>query len=123
MNGYLWTMLTEEEKKFMRYWEEHRLPEAAFRTKLLKGLPRALLFSLPIILSVVVVRLYFPEWYAKLSKTSPGMFITAIFAVLLISVFYAFFRMHVRWENNEQLYRELISKSRRITDESSNQLV
>ena len=71
----------------------------------------ALLFSLPIILSVVIVRLYFPEWYAKLSKTSPGMFFTAFMAVLLIACFYAFFRMHIRWENNEQLYRELVSKS------------
>jgi len=108
---YLCTMLTDNEKKFMTYWESARLRESAARVKFFRGLPMALLFSLPIILSVLVVRLYFPEWYAKLSKTSPGMFFTAVVAVLMIACFYAFLRMHIRWENNEQLYSELVSKS------------
>lgn len=77
----------------------------------------ALLFSLPIILSVVVVRIYFPEWYTKISKTSPGMFVTAIFAVLIIALFYAVFRMHAKWENNEQVYLSLKKKEARIKAE------
>jgi hypothetical protein len=100
-------MLTEKEKQFLDYWERNRERENSFTGKLLGGLPMALLFSLPIILLVVVVKLYIPEWYIKVSKTSPGMFITAIFAVLLITLFYSFFRMHFKWEGNEQLYNEL----------------
>lgn len=103
-------MLTENEKKFIAYWEYNREVHSTFSSKLLRGFPMALLFSLPIILLVLVVKLYFPEWYTKISKTSPGMFVTAIFAVLLIALFYAFFRMHAKWENNEQVYISLKKK-------------
>ncbi len=112
-------MLTEEEKKFLQYWEQNRDQQAAFSSKLLRGLPRALLFSMPIILSVVVVRLFFPDWYAKISKTSPGMLTTAVIAVLLIALFYAFFRNHVRWENHEQQYRELKSRETKTSSGQS----
>ena len=81
--------------------------EGAVASKLLRGFPMALLFSLPIILSIVVVKLFFPEWYTKISKTSPGMFLTVIFAVLVIALFYAIFRMHSKWEQNEQVYKIL----------------
>ena len=113
-------MLSEKENKFLDYWESSREHESDIRVQIMKGLPMAMLFSLPIILSVVVVRLYFPEWYAKLSKTSPGMFITAIIAVLLIAFFYAWFRMRIRWENNEQLYQELKQKAGKQSTKTSN---
>ena len=66
----------------------------------------AILFGLPIILSVVVIRLFIPDWYMKISQTSPGAFITIIIAMCLIIVFYAYFRMQYKWEMNEQLYQE-----------------
>lgn len=108
-------MLTEKEKEFLVYWEKNREVQAGFASKLLRGFPMALLFSLPIILSVVVVRLFFPEWYTKISQTTPGMFVTVTFAVLLISLFYAVFRMHSKWENNEEVYKYLKSKENKIT--------
>ena len=103
-------MLNEKEKQFLEYWESNREEQAAFSSKLLRGFPMALLFSLPIILSVVVVKLFFPEWYTKLSKTTPGMFVTVIFAVILITLFYAVFRMQSKWEHNEEVYKHLKSK-------------
>lgn len=106
-------MLTEKEKQFLIYWEHNRDVQAAFSSKLLRGFPMALLFSMPIILSVIVVKLFFPEWYTKISKTTPGMFVTVTFAVLIISLFYAVFRMHSKWEHNEEVYKHLSSKQKK----------
>ena len=103
-------MLTEKEKQFLAYWERNRNVEATFASKLLRGFPVSLLFSLPIILSVIVVKIFIPEWYTKISKTSPGTFVTVIFAVLLITLFYAVFRMQSKWEHNEEVYKHLKAK-------------
>jgi hypothetical protein len=80
-------MLTEKEKQFLRYWEANKDIENTFLRKLLGGLPMAVIFGLPVILSVVVVRLFFPDWYMKISETTPGMFISAIIAVVCIVLF------------------------------------
>ncbi|CAN5515741.1 hypothetical protein BH11BAC3_BH11BAC3_24980 [soil metagenome] len=103
-------MISEKEIKFLRYWERNREIESTFLSKLTRGFPMALLFGLPIILSIVVVRIFFPDWYMKISQTSPGMFITAVIAMIIIILFYSFFRMQFKWEMNEQLYKELKSK-------------
>jgi hypothetical protein len=103
-------MLTEKEEQFISFWEKNRERENTFINKLLGGLPMAILFALPILLLVITVYLFIPEWYTKISKTSPGMFLTAIFAMSIIVFFYSFFRMQFKWENNEQLYQELKHK-------------
>ena len=113
-------MVTEEEKKFLRYWEQHRESENNFSVKLLRGLPKAMLFGLPIILFVPVVRIYFPDWYYKISETSPGMFLTAIIAVVGIILFTSYFNMQFRWETNEQAYKELKIKEERETASAHN---
>ena len=105
-------MLSEEDIKFLRYWERVRDSESTFMSKLTRGLPMAFLFGLPILLSVVVVRLLMPNYYLKMSQTSPGAFVTVLIAILIIIVFYAFFRMEYKWEMNEQLYQELKNKEK-----------
>ncbi len=67
----------------------------------------AIIFGLPIILSVLVVYLFFPEWYMKISNTTSGTFVVIVVAVILAILFFSFFRMHFKWEMNEQLYLEL----------------
>jgi hypothetical protein len=106
-------MITEKERQFLRYWEQNRDSENSFISKLAKGLPMATLFGLPIILSVIIVRLYFPEWYTKISQTTPGMFLTAIIAVIGIILFTSYFNMQYRWETNDQAYQELIFKEKK----------
>lgn len=103
-------MISEKEIAFLRYWERNREIENTVISKLTRGLPMALLFGLPIILLVVVIRVFFPDWYMKISGTSPGMFLTAVFAMLGVVIFYSYFRMQYKWEINEQLYKELKSK-------------
>jgi uncharacterized membrane protein len=103
-------MISEKDKEFVVYWEKVRVSENTFASKISRGLPMAFLFGLPIILSVIVVRLFAPEWYMKMSATSPGAFITILFAMMIIIVFYAYFRMQYKWEMNEQLYNEIKAK-------------
>jgi predicted neutral ceramidase superfamily lipid hydrolase len=112
-------MLNEQEIEFLHYWEQNRERENTFTRKLTGGLPMALLFSMPIVLSVLVVRLFLPEWYTKISNTTPGTFITIIFAMIVVALFYSFFRMQYKWEMNEQLYKELKAKERSIKNQKS----
>jgi hypothetical protein len=112
-------MMSEEETAFLRYWEHNREIENTFISKLTRGFPMALLFGLPIILTVIVVKLFFPDWYMKISGTSPGMMVTAVIAMIAIVIFYSYFRMQYKWEMNEQLYRELRAKENKTGNQSN----
>jgi len=112
-------MITEKDKAFLRYWEENRDFEKTFKRKLSGGLPMAILFGLPIILLIVVIRIFLPDWYMKISSTSSGMFFTAVVAMIVVVFFYAYFRMQYKWEMNEQLYQELKSKENKSINKTN----
>ena len=103
-------MLSEKDKQFIAYWEQERLKQNTVVHKILNGLPMAIVFSLPILLFIFAVYIFFPEWYTKISQTSQGTFVTVVIAVFLCTIFFSYFRMHYKWEMNEQLYDELKSK-------------
>lgn len=105
-------MLTAREKKFLEEWERDRAAYSSFSSKLLRGLPMALIFSLPIVLFIFVVYLFFPEWYARISNIPGDVFITVLIGVFCSAIFFAYFRMHLKWETNEQLFRELKMKEK-----------
>lgn len=104
-------MITEKDRQFIVYWEQERDKLSSVRSKLLTGLPMAIMFSLPVILLVFTVRIFLPEWYTRISNTSTGTFITIVLALFICILFFAYFRMHYKWEMNEQLYRELKSRA------------
>jgi len=106
-------MLTDKDRSFIKYWEQEREIRSRFSSKLLGGLPMATLFGLPIILFVIVVYLWFPDWYMKVSGNSSGSFVMAFIAVLICILFFSYFRMHFKWEMNEQLYLELKQKEKK----------
>ncbi len=108
-------MITEKESRFLQYWEQNRENEKTFVSKLTRGLPMAIIFALPIILSVIVVKLFFPDWNSKMSEISPGLVVTAFVATVLVVLFYSFFRMQYKWEMNEQLYQEIKAKEKKQT--------
>ena len=97
----------------MQYWERERTKQNGFVRKLLNGLPMAMLFSLPILLLIIAVYIFFPEWYTRISNTSQGSFITIFIAVFLCIIFFSYFRMHYKWEMNEQFYHELKAKEQK----------
>ncbi len=100
-------MLTEEEENFYAYWEQNRLAFSTTKSKLLRGLPYASLFGLPIILFIGLVYIRFPDWYLKISKTSPESYLVVFIAIIIFIIVYAYIRMHFKWEMNEQAYKEM----------------
>lgn len=122
-------MLSEKDMAFMRRWEAVREQESRFKTKLLSGLPMAMLFAAPILLFFVIVKIFFPSWFATATHRqtqvvvpeltqqhmalSEGNVIMAFVAVLIVVLFFSYFRMNYKWENNEQIYQELKSKQKK----------
>jgi membrane protease YdiL (CAAX protease family) len=116
-------MLTEKEKQFLVRWPTVRVRESSFKHKLLAGLPMALMFALPILIFFAVVKIFFPSWFTTAShkqaeivtpelterfmKLSAGDIMAAFVAVLIVVLFFSYFRMQYKWEMNEQLYQEL----------------
>jgi hypothetical protein len=106
-------MLTLEEENFIQYWEQNKDVHGTFMSKILRGLPMAFVFGLPILLLIIVVYLFIPDWYIKISKTSPQAFFVVVIAVIIAIIFYAFTRMHFKWEMNNQIYQELKQKQKK----------
>ncbi len=98
-------MLTNDEIRFIHYWEKNREKKSRFWSQLTGGLPMGLIFSLPILLAVI-----FHNWYKSMIYISNAQLILIAIVVFFIAIFYAIFRMRFLWERNEQLYKELKSK-------------
>lgn len=99
-------MVSEEEKAFVKYWEENRNREKRFFYQLLIGLPLGLIFTLPILIN------YLAGWDKRATmvgnaQLNPGLLITA---VIIIAVFFAVFSKRHRWEMQEQRYLEIREK-------------
>ena len=95
-------MITNEEKKFIDFWEVNRDRQKKLFYQLTIGLPAGLIFGLPILLTLI-----FNDWYKNMKFISVSQVIVVIIAVLGIAVFYGLFKMKYKWEQNEQLYKEL----------------
>ena len=98
-------MLTEDEKQFLEYWEKNSDIEKKPLRQILLSAPLGLVFALPILVLVI-----FHGWYKNMIYISDSQVIIIIITVLGIAVFFAAMRGRFRWENNEQLYKELKSK-------------
>lgn len=125
-------MISEKDRQFIEYWEKVRERESTFRHKFLAGLPMAFMFGLPILIFFGVVKIFFPSWFttashkqtdvalpelsAKFMKLSYGDIITAFIAVVIVILFFSYFRMHYKWEMNDQLYKELKSRQKKSSE-------
>ncbi len=102
-------MLTQEEERFIAYWQKNRDKQKKYFHQLLIGLPLGLLFAIPIILN------FSTGWDKRASMWARGhsddnTVTVLIIAVVLIAVFVAIFSKRHKWEMYEQQYQELISK-------------
>lgn len=113
-------MLTAEENEFLKFWGEVRVEYSATSSKMKRGIPAALLFSLSILLSFVMVFFFSPEWYTKISQQASGSTIAILLGVMLTAFFFSYIRMHYRWEMNEQYYQELKFKIKKNNTEKQN---
>ena len=101
-------MLTENEQFFVDSWEKIRDHEKKLSTRILRGIPLGLLFSMPVMIVLFTGRF----WYKRAdmilyTKTSPWVLIISIFIITVL--FAAFYRYH-KWEMKEQQYQELLRK-------------
>lgn len=110
-------MLTEKESAFLKYWAEERERQANIGFKIKAGLPKALLFYLPVPIFIFLVYLFSPDWFYRVSNKAGSLMPTILVALLLATFFFAVFRMHFRWEANEVYYQELKQKQEKMTGE------
>ncbi len=103
-------LYTEDEKKFIDYWEKNRAYQATLQYQLLFGLPIGLLFSLPIVINFLLGKF----WYKRADAVGLSQFnpFVLVFAILLISIFIAIVNRKFRWEKLEQQYLELLARKK-----------
>jgi protein-S-isoprenylcysteine O-methyltransferase Ste14 len=106
-------MLTEEENRFIEYWEANRLRRKRLAKQVAIGLPFGVILVIAIFLSFV------SGWdkQAKIELNSQtqtpseaSLILVLVIAALLIAVFTAVFSARHKWDRHEQRYRELLVK-------------
>ena len=105
-------MLNEEESRFIEYWSKNRLGQKKFFKQLAIGLPVGVLFATAIFIN------FTSGWYKRATMifnaypSVRSLILVLLFAVLLIVIFVSVFSVKVKWERNEQRYRELINRKK-----------
>ena len=100
-------MLTEEEIKFIDYWERNRIRKKKVLKQLFVGLPLGVLLVTAIFIN------FFSGWDKRaemIVNADPSLILVIIIAALLIVIFIAIFSVRHKWEMNEQRYKELLSR-------------
>lgn len=99
-------MLTEQEEKFLVYWEKNKVRERSFFKQISLGLPIGLLIGIGILLNLV------SGWYtrANMVANSQSTPLVLIFAIVIIAFFCSIFYKRHQWEMNDQRYQELMIK-------------
>ena len=103
-------MLSEEDHRFIDYWEQNRQKKKKFLRQLYLGLPLAV-----VIVSTILIN-FFSGWdkrAAALIQKEPSIILVILIAAMIILVFVTIFSIRHKWDLNEQHYRELMSKKER----------
>jgi len=104
-------MLTEEEEKFVEYWQYHRLKKRKVLKQLSVGLPLGVVIAAGIFIN------FFSGWDKRAQmviNSNPSLILVLIIACLIIVVFITIFSVRHNWELNEQRYRELLSRREQL---------
>lgn len=112
-------MNAEEEEKYIFYWEANRENEAKLSTQLLKGIPKGLLFAVPVFLLLITAR----YWYRRADMVANTQLNPLVFslAIFLIVLFIAVFHKKHQWDRKEQQYLEFKARRDRLKILSENQ--
>ena len=100
-------MLTEEEKKFVAYWEIHRSRKRKLLKQLAIGLPLA------VTIVIAIFANFFSGWNKRADmelRSHSSLVIVLVIAALLIVAFVTVFSAKHQWDLNEQRYREFLAK-------------
>jgi hypothetical protein len=101
-------MLTDQEEKFLIYWEKNKEREKSFFRQISLGMPIGLLIGIGILLNFV------SGWYtrANMVANSQSTPLVLIFAIVIIAFFCSIFYKRHQWEMNDQKYQELTIKKK-----------
>lgn len=96
---------TDQELKFMEYWEKNRLKEKRLISQLTYGLPLGILFAVPVLINFLLGRFWYKRADAVgLSQFNPTILVVA---VALIASFVGVMSRKFRWEKLENQYLSL----------------
>ena len=102
-------MLTEEENRFIEYWDQNRMRKKSLLWQLAAGLPLGALIVVAILFN------YISGWYKRAELKLTGLTsggIVIIIALILTVIFIVVFSSRHRWDQNEQRYQELMAKKK-----------
>ncbi len=108
-------MFTEQESKFITWWEANRDKQKKSFGQYVQG------FSKGIGMGVAIVLIIISGWYKRANMEVNSKMSTAVFVIALlgIAVFMAWFSQNYKWEQNEQQYLELMAKKKRFEAKKS----
>jgi Mg/Co/Ni transporter MgtE len=105
-------MLTEQENNFVEYWAENRLRKKKVFRNLAVGLP------LGVVLITAIFVNFFSGWYKRADMTlhaeDSSLILVLLLAAVLIVVFVVVFSARHKWDQNEQLYQELLHRKNNL---------
>jgi heme/copper-type cytochrome/quinol oxidase subunit 2 len=100
-------MLSPEEEKFVRYWEEQRRHKKTFFRKFSIVLPAVSLFAVLFFVN------FLSGWYRKADnelRRHSSVVLVILIAVVAIVVFMIIFSARHKWDRNEADYQALLQK-------------
>ena len=101
-------MLSQQEKDFLRYWEENRLNKKRFLRQFSIGLPLGVLIVVAIFINLL------SGWYKQAEmvlRSNASLMLVIIIGLVCTVVFITIFSSRHQWEQNEQRYQELKRKA------------
>jgi len=109
-------MLTEEEARFVEYWEANRLRRKRSFRQWAVGLPLSVMIMAAIFIN------FFSGWYkradmelrSKSQSSQASLILVVVIAGVLIVVFTTVFSIRHKWDQFEQRYRELLAKKGQV---------
>jgi len=107
VSSYFCTMLNDEEKRFIAFWEANRLRQRRFVKYIQYGLPMGVVLGFSIFANLL------SGWYKRASmvvNAEPSLVLVLLIAIILIVIFISVFTVRHRWDLNEQHYRELLAR-------------
>jgi len=103
-------MLSDDEKRFIAYWEAHRETEKKLLRQLIIGIPIGLIFAVPILIMLFSGKI----WYKRADAVANTQLspLVLIIAIIVIAAFVAIFYKRHQWDMDDQRYKELKAKEK-----------
>jgi len=110
-------MLSKENEAFLAWWGQNREREKTSVKPFLVGLSAG--FSI----GIGVILILESGWYERASMVANSRLSSVVFvlAIMIVSVFMAFFYRKFRWEMQEQRYQELFILKNKAEKEAQKQ--